>query len=183
MDTNWYACRLLKLWSCLNGIHYFTALWTEWIEDERKVLEDGEGRDAINALFERAMKDYTCKWIKIYSNLMIKLFSFDFHWTNKIQPFLHHSFRIWCLTFSVCFMRRTKTYFWCLGCCVFKSAHISFQLQSSCWNIFSSPLVEWPLRVALKQYETCASVRSLQLVWMSRRALYSGKHIENLKTP
>ena len=40
----------------------FLELWLEWINDEKSVATTPEERKAINNYFERAIKDYLCKY-------------------------------------------------------------------------------------------------------------------------
>lgn len=49
---------LINLWNNL-----IIELWLEWIRDEQKVCTTNDERQFIVELFERAVKDYTCKYI------------------------------------------------------------------------------------------------------------------------
>ena len=46
----------------------FLELWLDWLRDEIKLSEEAD-RPKINALFERAVKDYTCMYYLLLNNL------------------------------------------------------------------------------------------------------------------
>lgn len=37
-------------------------IWLDWLKDEIRLTEDESDREKVYELFERAVKDYVCKW-------------------------------------------------------------------------------------------------------------------------
>ena len=52
---------------CVTLEPLFSELWLNWIEDERRLTDlstTPEGRAALVSLFDRAVQDYLCKYMK-----------------------------------------------------------------------------------------------------------------------
>lgn len=41
-------------------------MWRKWIEDEKKLATTSEEKKSLNELFEKALKDYQCKYLSIF---------------------------------------------------------------------------------------------------------------------
>lgn len=39
-------------------------IWLEWLKDEIRLTEEESNREKIHELFEKAVKDYICEYIK-----------------------------------------------------------------------------------------------------------------------
>lgn len=47
---------------CLTGLLGGTEIWLDWLKDEIRLTEDESDREKVYELFERAVKDYMCKY-------------------------------------------------------------------------------------------------------------------------
>ena len=55
----------------------------QWIQDELKLVEGGEGREGVMQLFEKAVKDYLGKLFHAkFINFLSWLCTFDFIYSN-----------------------------------------------------------------------------------------------------
>ena len=53
----------------------FSELWLQWLQDEIKLVSDESDREKVDALFDKAVKDYLCKYYFCWS---ISRFLFTF---------------------------------------------------------------------------------------------------------
>ena len=43
------------------NLHLFSELWLQWLQDEIRLVSEDKEREDIEALFDKAVKDYLCK--------------------------------------------------------------------------------------------------------------------------
>ena len=50
----------------IESVLYISELWLQWLKDESQLVSDDSEREEVEALFNRAVKDYLCKPLETF---------------------------------------------------------------------------------------------------------------------